>query len=143
MGGNPLCFLYVLFCFVWVLEVATSVATTPYPFYFVFVPGVTSIWKEVQFAAFCPDFCASPKTSYLSARVRENYETKWAHAPGCYITFISVTFSDLIYRSASKNSSLQSVLFWQISAFVCICLFIFLFWCSLGVESLKISCDSS
>ena len=42
MGGNPLCFLYVFFCFVLfyficVLEVVTSVTTAPYPFYFVFV----------------------------------------------------------------------------------------------------------
>jgi hypothetical protein len=47
LGDNP-CFISVIF-FCWVLEVVTSVTTSPYPFYFVFVPRIPSNRKKVRF----------------------------------------------------------------------------------------------
>ena len=41
-----------------------------------------------------------------------------------------------------KNSSLHHVLFWQISANICICVLISFFWCSFEGKSFKISCES-
>jgi hypothetical protein len=49
-GRQPIIFFaFSLFLFLWVLEVVTSVATSPYPFYFVFVPRVVSNGEEVRF----------------------------------------------------------------------------------------------
>jgi hypothetical protein len=48
LGDNP-CFLSVIFFFYWVLEVVTTVMTSPYPFYFVFVPRIASNRKKVRF----------------------------------------------------------------------------------------------
>jgi hypothetical protein len=42
-------FFSVLFSFIWVLEVITTIITSPYPFYFVFVPRRTSNLREVRF----------------------------------------------------------------------------------------------
>jgi hypothetical protein len=43
------CFLFSTFSFYWVLEVITTVMTSPYHFYFVFVPRKTSNWRKVRF----------------------------------------------------------------------------------------------
>jgi hypothetical protein len=48
LGDNP-CFLLVIFLFCWVLEVVTTVMTSPYPIYFVFVPIIASNRKKVRF----------------------------------------------------------------------------------------------
>jgi hypothetical protein len=47
LGDNPLYFL--LSVYFGVLEVVTSVATSPYPFYFIFVPRIASNRKKVRF----------------------------------------------------------------------------------------------
>ena len=150
MGGDPLCFPYVFslfsfsfFCFLCILKVVTSVETSPYPFYFVFVPRITSIWKKVQLAILCPDFCALPKTSVLSARTRGIFDIFWAPAPGCYLTSNSSHFLIWATEVPRKNSSLQPVLFWQISANICICVLISFCCCSFEGKSFKRSCDSS
>ena len=101
-------FSSVFFCFLCVLEVVTSVANAPYPFYFVFVPRIASFERKCKLMFCCPDFCASPKISYLSARVREIYEKIWAPAPGCYLTFIVWIFFDLSHVSASNFFYLYS-----------------------------------
>jgi hypothetical protein len=46
------------------LKVVTFVTTSPYPFYFVFVPRIASNWKKGRFGEFAvqrpeTDFCAS------------------------------------------------------------------------------------
>ena len=150
MGGKPLCFLYIftlfsfsIFCFPWVLEVVTYVETAPYPFCFIFVPRIASIWKEMQLAVFYLDFCASPKTSVLSARTCGIFDIFWEPAPGYYLTFISFPLFYLSHGSASEKFifTVSSVL-----RDFCLCLhlplnlFLLVFsW----EESFKISCDNS
>jgi hypothetical protein len=48
LGDNP-CFLFSNFSFCSVLEVVTTVMTSPYHFYFIFVPRIVSNWKKVRF----------------------------------------------------------------------------------------------
>jgi hypothetical protein len=50
-----------------------------------------------------------------------------AHAPGDFLTSISFVLFDLSNRRFSKNQSLPVVLFWQISATICVCLLISFF----------------
>jgi hypothetical protein len=54
-------------------------------------------------------------------------EISCAHAPGYGLTFISFALFDLSNRRFSKNRSLPAVLFWQISATICVCLLISFF----------------
>ena len=139
-------FSFIFFCFLWVLEVVTSVATSPYLFYFIFVPRVTSNRKVVWFgelAVFCPDFCASPKTSVLSARTWGIFYIYWAPAPGFYLTFISFALFDLSNKRFSKK-----IIFTCCSVLTDFCQYLHLplnlfLLCSFGGKSLKISCDSS
>jgi hypothetical protein len=50
-----------------------------------------------------------------------------AYAPGYFQTSISFALFDLSNRRSSKNWSLSAVLFWQISATICVCLSIAFF----------------
>jgi hypothetical protein len=53
-----------------------------------------------------------------------------AYALGYFQTLISFAFFDLSNRKPSKNRSLAAVLFWQISATICVCLSIAFFFSS-------------
>jgi hypothetical protein len=120
-------------CFVWVLEVVTSVATSPYPFYFVFVPRIASNREEIRFGEGAVPkqiMCCLPKNSYLPARTSDFLEFFCALASGYYATFISFALFHLSNRRSSKNHSFCTVLFWQISANFCICPLILPFCCS-------------
>ena len=147
MGGNPHCFISVYFCFICVLKVFTSAATSPYPFYFVFMPRLNSNREVVWFgelAVFCPDFCASPKTLVLSARMRGIFDIFYSPSPGCYLTFIS---RPLFYLS--HRSTLKKFIFTVCSVLTDFCLYLHLplylflllfFWW--GGGCFKRSCDS-
>jgi hypothetical protein len=50
-----------------------------------------------------------------------------AYSPGYIQTFISFTLFDLSNRKPSKIQPLSAVLFWQISANICVCRFIAFF----------------
>ena len=85
-------FSSVFFCFLYVLEVFTSVTTSPYPFYFVFLLRVTSNREVVRFeevAVLKQISMLPPKTLFISARTSDCFEKHQAHAQGYYLTFIS------------------------------------------------------
>ena len=105
-------FSFSLFCFLWVLEVVTSVATSHYPFYFVFVPRVASNREEVWFgevAVLKQILCCHQKKLILSARTSNWSEFFCAHAPGYYLTFICFAIFYMSYKSASKKIHLYSM----------------------------------
>jgi hypothetical protein len=58
-----------------------------------------------------------------------------AYAPGYIQTFISWTLFDLSNRKTSKIRPLSAVLFWQISANICVCRFIAFFLSSFDHET--------
>jgi hypothetical protein len=61
----------------------------------------------------------------------------YAYAPGYIQTLISFTLFDLSNGRSSKNWSLSAVLFWQISATICVCLSIAFFLSSFDHETFE------
>jgi hypothetical protein len=89
------------------LEVVISVATSLYPFYFVFVPRIASNREEIRFGeGALPKqiLCCLPKNSYLPARTSDCLAIFCALAPHYYATFISFALFHLSNRRSSKKS---------------------------------------
>jgi TRAP-type uncharacterized transport system fused permease subunit len=106
------------------------VITALYPFYYVVVPRETSNLSEVRFGE-----VAVPKQ--ISVLHRKNlwkfseclFDLRFlVHMPQV-INKLSLVIYFLIWATENpqKNRSLSAVLFWQISATICVCLFIAFF----------------
>jgi hypothetical protein len=123
-------FIFSTFYFIWVLEVITTVITAPYPFYFVVVPRRTSNLREVRFG----------EVVVLKQILVLHRKNSWkfsgylfdlrflVHMPQV-ISKLSLVFHFSIWATADprKNWPLSAVLFWQISATICVCLSIAFF----------------
>jgi hypothetical protein len=138
LGDNPL-FIFSTFSFIWVLEVITTIITAPYPFYFVFVPREASNLSEVRFG----DVAVLKQFSVLH---RKN---SWKFFVYLFDLRFLVNMPQVISKlsldehffiSATENPlkirPLSAVLFWQISANICVCHFIAFFWVFLITELL-------
>jgi hypothetical protein len=123
-------FYFQYFSFIWVLEVITTIITSPYPFYFVIVPRETSDVSEVRFG----EVAVLKQISVL------HHKNSWkfseylfdlrflVHMPQV-ISKLSLVIYFLIWATENprKNQPLSAVLFWQISATICVCLSIAFF----------------
>jgi hypothetical protein len=132
LGDNP-CFLFSTFSFIWVLEVITTVMTAPCPFYFVVVPRRTSNLREVRFG----------EVAVLKQILVLHRKNLWKfseylfdlrflmHMPQV-ISKLSLVlhFSIWAIEGPRKNRPLSVVLFWQISATICVCISIAFFFSS-------------
>jgi hypothetical protein len=126
-------FSFSTFSFIWVLEVITTVMTSPYHFYFVVVPRRTSNLREVKFG----------KVVVLKQIWVLHRKNSWkfsgylfdlrflVHMPQV-ISKLSLVlhFSIWATEGPRKNQPLSAVLFWQISATICVCLSIAFFFSS-------------
>jgi hypothetical protein len=112
------------------LEVITIVITTPYHFYFIVVPRETSNLSEVRFR----------DVAVLKLILVLHRKNSWkfseylfdliflVHMPQviCKLSLV-LYFFIWANRKPSKNQPLFAVLFWQISATICVCLSIAFF----------------
>jgi hypothetical protein len=113
-----------------VLEVITTVMTAPYPFYFVFVPREASNLSEVRFG----DVAVLKLFSVLHRKNSWKFFVYlldlWflVHMPQV-ISKLSLVENFLIWATENllKIRPLSVVLFWQISANICVCRFIAFF----------------
>jgi hypothetical protein len=99
-------FSFSTFSFCWVLEVVTTVMTSPYHFYFIFVPRVASNWKKVKFGEVAvPKQISMPHctNSWKFPERCFSFVISYAHDPGYYLTFISFALFDLTNRRFSKK----------------------------------------
>jgi hypothetical protein len=104
-------FSFQYFSFWWVLEVITTVMTSSYPFYFVFVPRRTSNWRKVRFAEVVvlkQIFALYHKYSWKILRMSFWSMISCAHALGYCLTFIIFALFDLSNRRFSKKSIFTS-----------------------------------
>jgi hypothetical protein len=128
--GDNLLFYFKFFSFIWVLEVINTVITTPYPFYFVVVPRETSNLSEVRFG----DVAVLKKISVLH---RKNlwkfseylFDLRFLVNMPQVISKLSLVLHFFIWATKDpwKNRPLSAVLFWEISATICVCLSIAFF----------------
>jgi hypothetical protein len=131
-------FTFSSFSFIWVLEVIITVITAPYPFYFVVVPRETSNLSEVRFG----DVAVLKQISVL------HHKNSWKfseylfdlrfllHMPQV-ISKYSLVIHFFIWATENplKIPPLSAVLFWQISATICVCLSIAFFVSSFDHET--------
>jgi hypothetical protein len=114
----------------WVLEVITTVMTSPYHFYFIIVPRRTSNLKKVRFG----EVAVLKQISTLHRKNSWKFSeylfdlTFLFHMPQV-ISKLSLVlhFSIWATEGPQKNRPLSAVLFWQISATICVCLSIAFF----------------
>jgi hypothetical protein len=124
------CFIFSTFSFIWVLEVITTVITAPYPFYFVVVPRRTSNLSEVWFgevAVLKQILVLHRKNSWTFSEYL--FDLRFlVHMPQV-ISKLSLVLHFLIWATEGprKNRPLSAILFWQISATICVCLAIAFF----------------
>jgi hypothetical protein len=119
-----------MFSFCWVLEVITTIMTSSYHFYFVFVPRRTSNWRKVRFEEVAV-------LKQISALYRKNswkfperlFNLRFlVHMPQVIAKVSLVShFSIWATEDFQKNRSLPAVLFWHISVTICVCLSIAFF----------------
>jgi hypothetical protein len=120
--------------------------TSPYPFYFVVVPRETSNLSEVRFG----DVAVLKQISVLHRKnswtFSEYIFDLWflVHIPQV-ISKLSLVLHFLIWaiENPQKNWPLSAVLFWQISATICVCLLIAFFFSSFVHGTFWGSCYSS
>jgi hypothetical protein len=133
-------FFFSNFSFCWVLEVITTVMTSHYHFYFVFVPRRTSNWRKVRFGEVAV-------VKQISMLHRKNswkfteclFDLRFlVHMPQI-IAKLPLVLHFLIWATEDpqKNQSLPAVLFWQISATICVCLSIAFFFSSFDHETFE------
>jgi drug/metabolite transporter (DMT)-like permease len=126
-------FSFSAFYFIWVLEVITTIMTSSYHFYFVVVPRRTSNLRKVRFgevAVLKQILVLHRKKSWKFSEYL--FELRFlVHMPQV-ISKLSLVlhFSILATEGPRKNRPLSVVLFWQISATICVCLSIALFFSS-------------
>jgi hypothetical protein len=115
--------LSVFFYFIWVLEVITIVITSPYPFYFVFVPREASNLSKVRFG----DVAALKLFSVLHHKNSWKFSVNLLdlrfleHTPQV-ISKLSLVEPFFIWATENPLNiwPLSVVLFWQISANICV-----------------------
>jgi hypothetical protein len=127
------CFIFSIFSFCWVLKVITTVMTSPYHFYIIFVPRRTSNWRKVRFgevAILKQIFALYHKNSWkFSERIIDRRFL--VRMPRVIAKLLLVLhFSIWATEDPQKNRSLSAVLFWQVSATICVCLSIAFFFSS-------------
>jgi hypothetical protein len=123
-------FSFSTFSFIWVLEVINTVMTSPYHFYFIVGPRRTSNLREVRFGEVAV-------LKQISVLHRKNL---WKFSEYLfYLRFLMhmtqvisklslvLHFSIWATEGPQKNWPLSAVLFWQISATICVCLSIAFF----------------
>jgi hypothetical protein len=129
LGDNP-CFLFNNFSVIWVLEVITTIMTTPYPFYFVVVPRRTSNLREVRFG----------EVAVLKQILVLYRKNSWQFSEYLFDLWFIVHMTQVISKLSlvlhfsiwategpRKNQPLSAIMFWQISATICVCLSIAFF----------------
>jgi hypothetical protein len=123
-------FSFSSFSFIWVLEVITTVITSPYPFYFVVVPREASNLSKVRFW----DVAVLKQFSVLHHKNSWNFSIYLLDLPFLVhmpqvISKLSLVEHFLIWatENPSKIRPLSAVLFWQISANICVCRFMAFF----------------
>jgi hypothetical protein len=124
-------FLHSVLFFIWVLEVITTVITSPYHFYFVFVPREASNFSEVRFGdvAVLKQFSVLQcNNSWKLSGISFGPAISCAYASGYIQTFNSWTPFDLSNRKPSKNLTFvsRSVLI-DFCQYLCLLLYRFLF----------------
>jgi hypothetical protein len=102
LGDNP-CFSFSTSSFCWGLEVVTTVMTSHYHFYFIFVPRIASNRKKVRFGEVAVPKQISALRCKNSWKFPEWSAISCAHALGYYLTFISFALFDLSNRRFSKK----------------------------------------
>jgi hypothetical protein len=124
------CFTFSFFSFIWVLEVITTVITSPYHFYFVVVPREASNLSEVRFG----DVAVLKKISVLYRKNLWKFseyllDLQFLVHMSQVISKLSLVIHFFIWATENtlKIRLLSAVLFWQISATICVCLFITFF----------------
>jgi hypothetical protein len=114
----------------WVLEVITTVIISPYPFFFIVVPRRTSNLREVRFgevAVLKQISVLNPKNLWKFSGYL--FDLRFlVHMPQV-ISKLLLVLHFLIWATEGpqKNRPLSAVLFWQISATICVCLLIAFF----------------
>jgi hypothetical protein len=130
----------------WVLEFITTVITSPYHFYFVVVPRETSNLSEVRFgeAAVLKQILVLHRKNSWKFLEYIFYLRFLVHMPQV-ISKLSLVLHFLIWatKNTRKIRSLSAVLFWQISATICVCLSIAFFFSSFDHRTFWGSCYSS
>jgi hypothetical protein len=132
--------------FCWVLEVITTVMTSPYHFYVVFVPRRTSNWRKLRFGEVAILKQISALYRKYSWKFSEClFDLQFLVHMSQVISKLSLVlhFSIWATEDPQKNRSLPAVLFWQISAIICICLLISFFLSSFDHRTFWGSCYSS
>jgi hypothetical protein len=115
------------------LEVITTVMTSPYHFYFVFVPRRTSNLRKVRFGEVVVLKQISVLHHKNSSKFSEYlFDLQFlVRMPQVISKLLLVLhFSIWATEGPRKNRSLWDVLFWQISTTICVCLSIAFFFCS-------------
>jgi hypothetical protein len=123
-------FSFSTFSFIWVLEVINTVMTSLYHFYFVVVPRRTSNLREVRFG----------EVAVLKQILVLHRKNLWKFSLYLFdlrflvrmpqvISKLSLVlhFSIWATKGPRKNQPLSAILFWQISATICVCLSITFF----------------
>jgi hypothetical protein len=104
--------------------------TSPYHFYFVFVPRRTSNWRKVRFGevVVLKQISVLYRKNLLKFSKRLFHLRFLVHMPQVIAKLSLVLhFSIWALEDFQKNWSLPAVLFWQISATICVCLLITFF----------------
>jgi hypothetical protein len=110
-------FFFSTFSFCWVLEVITTVMTSPYHFYFIFVPIRTSNLREVRFGEVATLKQISPLHCKNLWKFSEYlFDLNFLVRMPQFISKLSLVlhFSIWATEGPRKNRSLSAVLFWQI-----------------------------
>jgi hypothetical protein len=134
------------FSFIWVLEVITTVMTSPYHFYFIVVPREASNSSEVRFgdvAVLKQIFILYCKNSWKLSEYLLDLQLLMLIPP--VISKLSLVEHFLIWatKNTLKNQPLSAVLFWQISDTICVCLSNAFFLSSFDHRTFLGSCYSS
>jgi hypothetical protein len=139
-------FSFSSFSFIWVFEVITTVITYLYPFYFVFVPREASNLSEVRFGniAVLKQFSVLHRKNSWKLSIYLLDLRFLVHMPQV-ISKLSLVEHVLIWATENplKIRPLSAVLFWQISANICVCRFIAFFLSSFDHGTCWGSCYSS
>jgi hypothetical protein len=119
------CFIFSTFSFIWVLEVITTVMTSPYPFYFTVVTREVCNLSEVRFG----DVAVLKQFSVLHRKNSRKFsvyllDLRFLVQMPQVISKLSLAEYFLIWATENpfKNRPLSAILFWQISATIHCCL---------------------
>jgi hypothetical protein len=126
-------FSFSTFSFIWVLEVINTLMTSPYHFYFIVVPRRTSNLGGVRFG----------EVAVLKQILVLHRKNSWKFSVYLFdlrflvrmpqvTSKLSLVLHFLIWATEGprKNRPLSAILFWQISATICVCLSIAFFFSS-------------